>query len=522
MKKDGRNGNIKTDEVKRAYFSANPPETNEAHDLEEHELEARSSMVRRQTLTSGYGATNNEEISKQAVEVQRVNSNPVYSNLPCADEKTFLRGDRSRAGGKQSAGKRLSSGYGGGHVHMSQISQYTEGVRDGLSGLEGYWSTLNYLLIFVPLGILTGFFGAPKVLVFILNFVGCVPLATILGKATEDLATHTNATVGGLLNATFGNAVEIILSIAALRQGLLDVIRYTLVGSILSNLLLVLGSSFFFGGLIYREQEVHKVVAESNADLLVAASFGFALPSVFGVALPEGKGHERVAEIFSLVTAVCLLLIYAMFLYFQLFTHYDSYLDEEDEEAGGSRVSVTDPTAVESESLDGGEEEVEADDEEEVVASFNVAFGILLVVVVLVSICSEYIVSSISEFSQAAGLGQTFVSIIFLPVIGNAVEHFSAVMVAMKDKMDLSIGIACGSSVQIAAFASPVMVILSWIFGQNHLTLDVGIFNSICIVMSVFLVNTTMRDSQTNWLEGALLLTVYVVIGCALFLFDQV
>mmetsp|Transcript_7849 Transcript_7849/g.34947 ORF Transcript_7849/g.34947 Transcript_7849/m.34947 type:complete len:403 (+) Transcript_7849:1093-2301(+) len=402
---------------------------------------------------------------------------------------------------------------------MSQISQYTEGVRDGLSGLEGYWSTLNYLLIFVPLGICTGFFGAPKVLVFILNFIGCVPLATILGKATEDLATHTNATVGGLLNATFGNAVEIILSIAALRQGRLDVIRYTLVGSILSNLLLVLGSSFFFGGLIYREQEVHKVVAESNADLLVAASFGFALPSVFGVALSEGKGHERVAEIFSLVTAICLLLIYAMFLYFQLFTHYNSYLDEEDEEAGGS---VTDPTAVESESLDGGEEEVEADAEEEVVASFNVALGILLVVVVLVSICSEYIVSSISQFSRAAGLGQTFVAIIFLPVIGNAVEHFSAVMVAMKDKMDLSIGIACGSSVQIAAFASPVMVILSWIFGRNHLTLDVGIFNSICIVMSVFLVNTTMRDSQTNWLEGALLLTVYVVIGCAIFLFDQV
>lgn len=295
----------------------------------------------------------------------------------------------------------------------------------------------------------------------------------------------------------------------------------------MSNLLLVLGSAFFFGGLVYREQEIHNVVAESNADLLVAASFGFALPTVFGVAIPAEKSSQFIAELFSLFTAICLLTIYGMFLYFQLFTHYDYYQEPETNVADGEEATSNPETngrtksmmwnRVDPEELGDAVEE----EEEETIAPFKVALAILIVDVIFVSICSEFIVGSLEEFSRSVGLGKIFVSLIFLPIVGNAVEHFSAVMVAMKDKMDLSIGIACGSSVQIAAFAAPVMVILSWIFGTKHLTLDVGLFNTICIVMSVFLVNTTMRDSQTNWLEGAILLTSYIMIGAGLFLFDK-
>mmetsp|Transcript_292 Transcript_292/g.952 ORF Transcript_292/g.952 Transcript_292/m.952 type:complete len:519 (+) Transcript_292:145-1701(+) len=487
---------------------------------DDNDGEEQPMMARRKSMA--YGAMQgNESPAARLPRVRQMNSNPVndyvmVDKIPSRDHTNRIASVRWGQHSLPHTGGMPN------YKQTSQIGQYAEGVRDGLSGLEGYWSTLNYLLVFVPLGILAGFFNMNKVLTFVLNFIGCVPLATILGKATEDLAAHTNDSIGGLLNATFGNAVEIILSIAALQQGLLDVIRYTLVGSVLSNLLLVLGSSFFFGGLIYREQELNVVVAESNADLLVAASFGFALPSVFGMALPEGKHHQHVAEIFSLLTAVCLLAIYGMFLYFQLFTHYESYLEESDEEVGENGAQ---PEAAE-EAVDGIPVAVDEDDdeeeEEEVVASFNVALVILVIDVIFVSICSEYIVGSIEEFSNALGLGRMFVSLIFLPIIGNAVEHFSAVMVAMKDKMDLSIGIACGSSVQIAAFAAPIMVVLSWIMGSHRLTLDVGLFNTICIVMSVFLVNTTMRDSKTNWLEGAILLTSYIMIAAALFLFDKV
>lgn len=317
-----------------------------------------------------------------------------------------------------------------------------------------------------------------------------------------------------------------ILSFSALKQGKLDVIRNTLVGSVLSNLLLVLGASFFFGGLVYREQEVLAAVAEANGDLLSFSMFGFVLPAIFSLALMSNTTmdetkREVVEARFSLFTAIVLLAMYILYLVFQLYTHAELYAEVEEEakpdgrdpEAGGNAsdgpiggVAPALPPPVDSDSL-----------VSEAVASLPVASAILVSSVLVVSICSEFVVGSIEGFSRTVGLGESFIALVLLPIIGNAVEHWAAVVTAIKDKMDLSIGIACGSSVQIALFAAPVMVIVSWFTGEARLTLNFHLFETVCLVMSVQVVTMTMRDSRTNWLEGAVLLCCYLIIASAFF-----
>ncbi|CAN8064308.1 unnamed protein product [Agarophyton chilense] len=389
------------------------------------------------------------------------------------------------------------------HSNYSEVNPSTycqlDQLRDGTHlGLEGYSSNLNVLLIFVPLGILAGLLRLPDVFVFMFNFLGMVPLAMLLGKATEDIAEHTNETLGALVNVTFGNAVELILSISALRAGRMALIQDTIAGSVLSNLLLVLGSAFFFGGLRYREQMVLPAVSEANADLLSFAVFGFSIPALFAFAIPDNDSKAMSEEKMSLVTSVCLLCMYAMYLAFQLYTHaelYESADEEVDEEAGVA----------------------EGQSQDEPVASLPVATAILVGMVLLVALCSEFLVDSIDGFSKYVGLGQKFIAVILLPVVGNAVEHMSAVLVARHNKIDLSIGIACGSSVQIALFAAPLLVVISWLFGPQHLTLRFQMFETVCVGFSVFVVNATLRDSRSNWLEGAVLVMCYVILAAAFY-----
>lgn len=386
-------------------------------------------------------------------------------------------------------------------IHTSAYGQLNQ-LRDGINrGLEGYSSNLNSLLVFVPLGILAGLFELPAFYVFIFNFLGMIPLAMLLGKATEDIAEHTNETMGALVNVTFGNAVELILSISALRAGRMTLVQDTIAGSVLSNLLLVLGSAFFFGGLRYREQMVLPAVSEANADLLSFAVFGFSIPALFAMALPNDVKKSVTEEKMSLVTSICLLLMYAMYLAFQLYTHaelYEGVNEEMDEEAGIGEVGSRDET----------------------VASLPTAVGILLGMVVLVAFCSEFLVGAIDGFSERVGLGQKFIAVVLLPVVGNAVEHMSAILVARHNKIDLSIGIACGSSVQIALFAAPFLVVISWFFGTEHLTLNFALFETVCIGFSVFVVNATLRDSRSNWLEGAVLMMCYVILAAAFYFME--
>lgn len=421
-------------------------------------------------------------------------------------------------------GSRRLSGFSTDANHSTCNGQFNQ-LKNGVSlGLEGYSSWLNVLLVFVPLSIFAALFHANAVYVFSFSFIGMIPLAMLLGKATEDIAVHTNQTLGGLVNVTFGNAVELILCITALRASKLDLVRDTIAGSVLSNLLLVLGTAFFFGGLRYREQVVLPAVSEANADLLSFAVFGFSIPALFAVALPESVAKAQAEERMSLVTSVCLLMIYCMYLFFQLYTHAELYEEStavdsaggRDEESGeGERGDASDggATAEGTANRDEGPDE----DSGESVASLPVAMAILIGMVVLVTLDSELLVDSIDGFSRRVGLGEKFIAVVLLPVIGNAVEHMSAILVARHNKIDLSIGIACGSSVQIALFAAPMLVVVSWVVGYEHLTLNFELFETICLGFSVFVVNATLRDSRSNWLEGAVLVMCYLILATAFY-----
>lgn len=392
-------------------------------------------------------------------------------------------------------------------LNFGQLTQ----MRDGIAyGLGGYSSNLNYLLICLPLGIAASLLHYSPLYIFIFNFLAMIPLAMLLGKATEDIAEHTNETLGALVNVTFGNAVELIISIAALRASKLQLVQDTIAGSVLSNLLLVLGSAFFFGGLRYKEQEVLPAVSEANADLLSFAVFGISVPALFAT---SGSADLVAVERVSLATSIGLLVIYVMYLLFQLHTHADLYsaLPEE----GGGPVEPIDEEARMGTSL--GNFGMDDEDESEQVASLPVAILILVFMVALVAVASELLVNSIDGFSQSVGLGQKFIAVVLLPVIGNAVEHMSAILVARHNKIDLSIGIACGSSVQIALFAAPLLVVISWMLGLPHLTLNFQLFETVCIAFTVFVVNATLRDSRTNWLEGAVLMMCYFIISTAFY-----
>lgn len=413
-------------------------------------------------------------------------------------------------------------------TYRGQITQMRDGVSEGLHGLDGYKSKINLLLIFIPFAFVAYFTHMSSIIAFSTSFFAMIPLAMLLGKATEDIAEHTNETLGALVNVTFGNAVELILSISALRAGKMQLIQDTIAGSILSNLLLVLGSSFFFGGLIHYEQRVLPAVSEANADLLSFAVFGLSVPALYATAVPAASQVSGAIDKVSLFTSIGLLLIYGMYLFFQMYTHADLYIPEPVPDQNDSAFEPENDADISAAAMEEAMRSVDDEDPNQQraseshakVASLPAAVGILVVMVSFIAIVSEILVESIDGFSEAVGLGEKFIAVVLLPVVGNAVEHLSAILVARHNKIDLSIGIACGSSVQIALFAAPLLVVISWVFGPAHLTLNFQLFETICIGFSVFVVNSTLRDSRTNWLEGAVLMMCYFIVSTAFFFIE--
>jgi len=350
--------------------------------------------------------------------------------------------------------------------------------------------------------------------VFIINFLAIVPLAKLLGDATEELAAHTSQSVGGLLNATFGNAVEIIISIFALKAGLIRVVQSSLIGSILSNLLLVLGMCFLAGGIYNTTLTFNKTGAQTSTGILFIAVLGIMMPAALKAQIQEDYAQfqqdeltvnltanqtDEFAEawnsklpvetrllILSRGTALVMLTIYGLFLFFQLKTHKKFYEDT-------------------------GEEE-----EEEKNMTWQIAIGFLAVITIIVAVCSEYLVDSIHGITEAWGISETFAGMILLPIVGNAAEHLTAVTVSIKNKMDLAIGVAVGSSQQIAMMVTPLMVILGWIMGQE-MTLYFQIFETAVLFMSVILVFALLNDGESNWLEGSMLMGVYLILGIAFY-----
>ncbi|PWY82913.1 calcium ion transporter Vcx1 [Aspergillus heteromorphus CBS 117.55] len=372
------------------------------------------------------------------------------------------------------------------------------------------WQTLvrdyvNVFLVFVPLGIIAGALHWDSTVIFTLNFLAIIPLASLLSFATEELAAVMGQAMGGLMNATFGNAVELIVSIIALKDNQIRVVQASMLGSILSNILLVLGCCFFVGGLRYSEQSFNSTVASTMSSLMTVSSASLIIPATLYASLSEsGDKDQRRDNILFLShgTAIILLVLYVMYLYFQLRSHAELF------EAANDEL---------------GEAENQGDDaeeEEEHILSPVAATVALIVVTVLVAICADYLVGSIDSIVQQTGMSRTFIGLVLIPIVGNAAEHVTAVVVAWKGKMDLAIGVAIGSSLQIALFVTPFLVILGWIMGIE-MTLHFHIFETMAFFISGLVVTFLIQDGKSNYLEGGLCLGMYLILALAFYVYPD-
>ncbi|KAK4128471.1 Calcium/proton exchanger [Parathielavia appendiculata] len=361
-------------------------------------------------------------------------------------------------------------------------------------------SWINILLVFVPLGLFAGRQDWGATWVFSLNFLAIIPLAAVLSFATEEIAQRLGETLGGLVNATFGNAVELIVSIVALRAGEIEVVQASMLGSILSNLLLVLGMCFFLGGIYNMrgadgrgiEQSFAAGTAQTTCSLMALASASMILPAALYGVLDRAEEHNKQASILVLSrgTSIVLLCLYVLYLYFALRTHKQLF----EPEAQAVR--------------DEGEEE-----HEPLLGPWSAAL-VLVVTTVVISFCADYMVDSIDALVATGKISKTFIGLILIPIVGNAAEHVTACVVAVKDKMDLAMGVAIGSSIQIALLVTPALVMLGWAIGQP-MTLHFETFETVAFGLSVLVVTYTVQDGKSNYLEGAMLLGLYMIIALA-------
>jgi len=345
---------------------------------------------------------------------------------------------------------------------------------------------LTMMLIACPAGIAAHKMEMDDQYVFIFNFIAIIPLAWLIGKATEDVAAKVGETAGGLLNATFGNVVEMLLCIAAIRKNEIIVVQCTLMGSILSNLLLVMGCAFFFGGILYPMQKYNQSGAATQCSLMAMSVFAIGLPTIYTNILKQETEWEHMLTV-SLWSSVFLLLVYFAYLVFQLKTHSDLFTEE------------------------GGEEEEEPPDLSACAASI-----LLAVATVVTSFATDYLIDALKGTVEQWNVSKEFVGIILLPIIGNAAEHYTAITVAMRNKMDLSLGVAAGSSCQMALLVTPFTVLVGWFYGTD-MSLNFHAFQLTVLMLSVFLVSTILNDGRSNWLEGLMLLVTYFLLSLIYF-----
>ncbi|MDJ0729956.1 MAG: calcium/proton exchanger [Crocosphaera sp.] len=348
---------------------------------------------------------------------------------------------------------------------------------------------LSILLIFIPLSLGSQYLEWGATLTFVTAALAIVPLAAFMGQATEAIAVVVGPNLGGLLNATFGNATELILALVALKEGLIGVVKATITGSIIGNLLLVVGFSMLLGGLRYKEQQFQSVAARVNASSMNLAVIAILLPTA--VQYTSSGIEEQTLQNLSVAVAIVLILVYGLTLLFSMKTHaylYDVGMAAEEEtmEEQGHKINLSKWVII------------------------------LLLVTVGVAVESELLVNSLEEATSSLGLTALFTGVILLPIVGNAAEHATAVTVAMKNKMDLSMSVAVGSSLQIALFVGPVLVIAGWFLGQP-MDLDFNPFELVAVAVAVLITNSISSDGRSNWLEGTLLLATYAVIGLAFY-----
>ncbi|CAN8321736.1 unnamed protein product [Cochlearia groenlandica] len=359
---------------------------------------------------------------------------------------------------------------------------------------------LNLLLPFGPLAILLHYLTDNKGWIFLLSLVGITPLAERLGYATEQLACYTGSTVGGLLNATFGNVTELIISIFALKSGMIRVVQLTLLGSILSNMLLVLGCAFFCGGLVFsrKEQVFDKGTAVVNSGLLLMAVMGLLFPAVLHYT--HSEVHAGSSELALSRFSSCIMLVaYAAYLFFQLKGQPSSYtpLSEEMEQS----LETSD------------------DDEEPEISKWEAIIW-LSILTAWVSLLSGYLVDAIEGASVSWKIPISFISVILLPIVGNAAEHAGAIMFAMKDKLDLSLGVAIGSSIQISMFAVPFCVVIGWMMGEQ-MDLNFQLFETATLFITVIVVAFFLQEGTSNYFKGLMLILCYLIVAASFFVHED-
>lgn len=357
-----------------------------------------------------------------------------------------------------------------------------------------FGSYLNILLIFIPLSLLSHNLNWDAALRFSFSFMAIIPLAKLLGVSTEEMSIKLGPTWAGLLNASFGNAVEIIVGIAALLQNQLDIVKTSMLGSVLSNILLVLGCSFLAAGLRFEESHFGATAAQASSSLMTLSCITMVIPAAYSsVRVKDIDERKAGVLVISRGTAIMLLFIYLAYLWFQLKTHTKLFHpDARDNADSAPRV------------------------EEAEVANMSIlaAATSLLIVTVITAVCADYLVSSIEETAERYHIPKPFIGLILLPIVANAAEHVTSVWMAQKDRMELAIGICVGSSIQIATFVVPLLVVVGWVT-HHDLTLQFGDFDTIVFFVSVFLVNTLIQDGKSNYMEGLMLIILYLVIALA-------
>ncbi|HKG37814.1 MAG TPA: calcium/proton exchanger [Conexibacter sp.] len=352
-----------------------------------------------------------------------------------------------------------------------------------------------YLLVpFIPLAIALDLAHVSPTIIFFSSALGVIPTAALMGRATEELAARSGPGIGGLLNVTFGNAPELIIALFALEAGLHEVVKASIIGSVIGNVLLVLGASMFVGGLGRDRQLFSRTTATAQSSMLLLAVVAMMMPAIFE--LVEGQGlpspgselinYDSTVEQLSLAVAVVLILSYVAGLVFSLRTHRDLFNPESDK-----------------------------DEHEGEPWSVRRSIGALALAGVAVGVMSEILVGSISEAATSIGLTEFFVGAIVVAIVGNAAEHWVAVLVARKDKMDLAVNIAIGSGAQIALFVAPVLVFASFVLGPGPMPLVFNGFELGAVFLAVLIAIHVTSEGESNWFEGIQLLAVYAVVALA-------
>jgi Ca2+:H+ antiporter len=356
-------------------------------------------------------------------------------------------------------------------------------------------SAIYFLLIFAPIAVWLEFGHADHIALFVVAAIALIPLAKLIGDSTEHLATHYGATTGSLLNVTFGNAAEIIIAVVAISAGLLDLVKASITGSIIGNILLIFGLSIVAGGFKYKEQRFSRENIGFQSSMLFIAIIGLAIPTILVATVLSGAENEGAVQLLSDSLAIILIIVYALGIVFTFFTHKHLFVTPEE------------ATTAEGAQLEHHHSEHWSKKKSFLLLAASMA-GVIMV--------SEILVASVEQTGEELGFGELFVGAIIVGIVGNAAEHSSAILLARKGKIDLSIGIAAGSGTQIALFVVPVLVFAGIALGQPF-TLVFTMLELAVLFLAAIILNLIVHDGKSNWFEGVMLTAVYIIIAIAFY-----